>query len=163
MNEEIKKLRKEIQVLREDLERLRESLRQETDYLIRMFNSYAADFNWIIGSSIEAMSLIRYFVLMRRKIDLEDLEEVISCLERLEEKRLLTKFEYLRKFTLERENIILGSLFELAKRKKISSGGVLSLLLKKFNKESLREIVLIEDILETFGTEEATRWRRMLE
>ena len=118
---------------------------------------------YILAYSLEAVSLIRYYDVVGEKIESENLEEIISCLVELEKiRRSIKMFPYLVNYTLEREKIIMGMLLSLAKKKNISFGGLCSIFLRHFSKEALKEIVLIEDILEEFGTTEAIRWKQLL-
>lgn len=140
-----------------------QQLRQEMDALNKLLYHYMDDFTWIIGASIEGMSLIRYYVVVPKEVNIENLEEgPISCLETLEEKRQSTSFEYLEQFALDKEKSVAESLLELGKLREIPFGEVAALLLEKIDSESLRKIIPVEAVLRTYGTEEATRWEQLL-
>lgn len=117
----------------------------------------------LLTSAVEAMSIIRYYDLRSDKIGLDNLEGVLSCLKRIEEIRRHTDHDELREYALEREKLIFGAFLELAKHKNIGPGEIVSLYLEEFGKDALREIVRIEDVLSTFGTDEALKWKQLLE
>lgn len=120
------------------------------------------EFTSLLASSVEAMSIIRYYDSKQEEIDLEKLEGVLSCLQRINEIHRQTENDWLKAYALEREQLIFGAFLELAKHKKIDPGEILSHYLEEFGKDNLREIVRIEDVLDTFGTDEALRWKRLL-
>jgi hypothetical protein len=117
----------------------------------------------LLTSAVEAMSIIRYYDLRQDKIGLDKLAGVLSCLRRIEEIRQCTNYSKLREYALERENVIFSALLELAKHKDIAPSEIFSLYMEKLGKDVLREIVRIEDISDAFGTDEALRWKQLLE
>jgi hypothetical protein len=116
----------------------------------------------LLTSAVEAMSIIRYYDL-RQDTSLDKLEGVLSCLRRIEEIRQSTDYNELREYALERENVIFGAFLELAKHKNIAPNETLIFCVEKLGKNVLREIVRVEDISYAFGTDEALRWKRLLE
>ncbi|MBS7635807.1 hypothetical protein KEJ37_00435 [Candidatus Bathyarchaeota archaeon] len=109
------------------------------------------------------MSIIRYYDLRSDRIGLDNLGGVLSCLKRIEEIRRQTDHDELREYALEREKVVFGAFLELAKHKNIGLGEIVSLYLEEFGKDALREIVRIEDVLTAFRTDEALRWKHLLD
>ena len=125
------------------------------------FEDYMQENALVLTSAVEGMSIIRYYD-SQQTVSISDLGGVFSCLKRLDEIRQTTRFKTLREFILERENMITGAFMELSKHKSIRSNEVLARFLEELGKEASSEIILLEDVTDAFGTEEAIRWKQML-
>ena len=135
---------------------------KQLDEQNQKYEKYIKEAMWVMASSVEAMSIIRYYDLRTDAINLSLLEGAFSCLKRIERIRQTTTYEKLREFILEREVLITGALLELTKHKNIAPNEVLDRLLKEYDTDVFREIVRFEDVFSTFGTAEALRWKQIL-
>jgi hypothetical protein len=135
---------------------------KELDEQNQKSEKYIKDGMWVMTSAVEAMSIIRYYDLRTDGITLSLLEGAFSCLKRIERIRQTTSYDKLREYVLEREQNITGALLELTKHKNILPNEVLDRLLKEYGTNVFREIVLLEDVISSFGTDEALRWKQLL-
>jgi len=139
------------------------TLVKELDEQNQKFERYIKEAMWVMASSVEAMSIIRYYDLRTDAINLSLLEGAFSCLKRIERIRQTTTYEKLSEFILEREQNITSALLELTKHKNIAPNEVLHQFIQEYETDVFREIVRFEDVFSTFGTEEALRWKQILE
>ena len=135
---------------------------KELDEQNQKYERYIKEAMWVMVSAVEAMSIIRYYDLRTDAINLSLLEGTFSCLKRIERIRQTTAYEKLREFILEREQNITGALLELTKHKNIGPNEVFARFAEEFEKNVLCEIVLLEDAISSFGTDEALRWKQLL-
>ena len=66
------------------------------------------------------------------------------------------------RFAVERSHALISMLPELAKKKSVEPGALLSYLVREFGKKFVRENLDLADVAAEFGTAEATRWRELL-
>jgi hypothetical protein len=135
---------------------------KELDEQNQKSEGYLKDGMWVMASAIEAMSIIRYYDLRTDELSLSLLEGAFTSLERIERIRQVTTYEKLREYILEREQNITGALLELTKHKNIPPNEMLQRLLKEYETNTFQEIVLFGDVINYFGTNEALRWKQIL-
>jgi hypothetical protein len=149
-------------VLKNELMQLDQKLANITTTLDSQQKGFEENFS-VCTSSIEAMSIIRYYAARNDEMTVSDLEDgVISCLQRLEEIRRSTTQPELQKYTEERQQFIFGALLDLAKRKKIPSGELLSVLRQNLDIDGIKATVNLDDVCRVYGTEEERNWWLLL-
>lgn len=153
----------------QDIDELKQQVKNLSDKLTtvsRKLDEQQATFETnflILATSVEAMSIIRYYASRAENMTADELESgVISCLERLEGIRSSTQLPNMQSLAMEKQQFIFGALLDLAKRKNILPGEVLVMLKEKLGQHGVEATVDLDDVTRVFGSIEATNWRTLL-
>ena len=156
-------MQSDIDSLKNELKRINDKLTQISSTLDSQQRHFETVFE-IQDTSIEAMSIIRYYASMAEDITSGELKEgVMSCLERLEEIRCSTLEANLQEMVQEKQQFIFGALLDLTKRKKILPGEVFSLLNEMLGPEGTMATVDVREVARVFGTAEASNWKKLVD
>ncbi len=111
----------DIDSLKVELKRVNDKLTQISTTLDLQQRRFETFFE-IQDTSIEAMSIIRYYASRAENMTAHELKEgIMSCLERLEEIRCSTQEANLQEMVQEKQQFIFGALLDFGKTKKNSS------------------------------------------
>ena len=158
----------DIDELRDELKRVNEKITSNTATIEAFQRDFETKFE-VLASSVEAMSIIRYYASRTDDMTSDELEGgVISCLKRLEEFRCSAQQAdnlpqaHLKEMVQEKQRFIFGALLDLAKRKKIPPGEVLTKLKESLGPEGTAATVDIDEVNRVFGSAEAVNWKELM-
>ena len=126
---------------------------------------YSEQLSDIDHHALEAACIIRYYAARQPDVTVDDLFGVFDALLTIAEIAAKTEPQESRISTIawERVQKVMSMLPQLAKRKNIPPGELLDGLITKFGKQFVQANMDLKDVAAEFGTEEAVRWKILVE